>query len=108
MDGEKALVSLGISVNAAQVFSAFNPSIFTIRHFGADPNTVRDIRHGEVVATALVLGLGIFVAGMLDDSHAFLFAVVVCGVMVGVYEWALATRRTDVRKEEINAEAEAG
>lgn len=76
-----------------QFFSAANPSIFTIRRLGVDGDVkVSDIRHGEVFAGAATLALGFVVAAIMDHPAPVVMAVVVTALMVGMYEWALATR----------------
>ena len=76
------------AVEGAHAYSAFNPSIFTIRHF-RDRTTERDVRAGEVLGSAFTLALGLIVSLIVNDWLPLAFAAGVVVVMVSVYEWAL-------------------
>lgn len=92
LDEDHALVALGLATAGVNLFSAANPSIFTIRRLGVDGEVkARDIRHGEMVAGGLTLALGLVTAGIMDHPAPAVMALVVVAVMVAMYEWALAT-----------------
>jgi hypothetical protein len=89
VNDDKLTVALLIAVEVAFGFSAFEPSIFTIRHFSAQPETKESIRIGEVLAVGYSLLIAI-IAGMITKSVLpVLFTCVSCAGMVGIYEWAL-------------------
>jgi hypothetical protein len=82
-------VILLVAAEAPQAYSAFLPSIMTIRTFVNDDNAVAAIREGEVFGSAFV-GL-ISLAGSLLVNSPWPLAVGVATVvtMVSVYEYAL-------------------
>lgn len=88
MSDDHAIASLGMAVAGTQFYSAALPSVFTIRAFEADRRSIRD---GERFATVATLALGAVVSAMLDHPAPLVMAVVVAAVMLGMYEWALAT-----------------
>lgn len=88
-------IVLLVAAEAPQAYSAFLPSIMTIRTFVGDEGAVKDIREGEVFGSAFVLLIGA-AGSMLSGSNApFLIGLATIGVMVGVYEYALRGRRGD-------------
>lgn len=97
---DRQVAILGTLISGAQVYSAFLPSVFTIRHFGADPKTVRDIRDGERVATAILLATAVILAGVSGTNEPIWVAVVISTVMIAVYEWALRTRHGTAEAQE--------
>jgi len=88
LNDDHAIAALGVVVAGSQFYSAALPSIFTIRKFSADARSIRD---GERFATVATIALGAVVASMLDHPAPLIMAVVISGVMVGMYEHALAT-----------------
>lgn len=85
---EQILLGVFVAVEGAHAYSAFLPSIFTIRRF-RDTQTQKDIRDGEVIGSLFVLALGGVVAAITRSALPLLLAMVTAGVMVSVYEWAL-------------------
>ena len=90
-------VMLGIftALESAHAYSAFLPSMFTIRTFGGDEDCLRDIRQGEALATGFALLLGLVVSRLTKSGFPFLAAIVVSAAMVGIYEYALHTPHED-------------
>jgi hypothetical protein len=89
MEDDKLTVALLIAVEVAFGFSAFEPSIFTIRHFAEQPETEESIRIGEVLAVGFSMLIAI-IAGMITKSVLpVVFTMASCFGMVMVYEWAL-------------------
>lgn len=86
---EKVLLGAFTAVEGAHAYSAFLPSIFTIRTFREQNETVRSIRDGEVIGSLFALALGAVVAALVRDPTPLYFAVATVVVMVSVYEWAL-------------------
>lgn len=88
-------VVLLVAAEAPQAYSAFLPSIMTIRTFVGDEGAVSDIREGELLGSVFVAGIGV-VGSMLSDSPwPLVVAFVTIIVMVGIYEYALNGRRGD-------------
>jgi len=87
---ETVLLAAFTAVEGAHAFSAFLPSIHTIRHF-ADARTPRDIRAGEAFGGAFCLALGFIVSRLSRSPWPFIAASVTGLVMISVYEWALRT-----------------
>ena len=86
---DKLTVALLIAVEVAFGFSAFEPSIFTIRHFAAQPETESSIRLGEILAVGFSMLIAI-IAGMITKSVLpVIFTMASCAGMCFVYEWAL-------------------
>ena len=98
---EKAVLALGQAIQASQLFATVNPSIMTIRHpdFSAHDGLVGDIRDGEKIATVFVVGSGIVLAVLVDDMAPLYTSIAAALVMIGIYEWALATRHVPKESE---------
>lgn len=90
---EQTLLSIATAVQGTQIYSAFLPSIFTIRTFAEHSGTATDIRTGEAIASGLVIALGITTGAIVDHSGPIWLSLFVVLVMVSVYEWALRSRR---------------
>lgn len=88
-------VILLVAAEAPQAYSAFLPSIMTIRTFVGDEGAVQDIREGEMWGSAFVALISI--AGSLLTGSPWPLAVGIATivVMVGIYEYALQGRRGD-------------
>ncbi len=91
MDKEKILASLIAAVESSHFFSAFLPSVFTIRTFRDQPLTVDSIRKGEAYATTFALGLGVLLAYYVESPLPVLITAVMCVLMIWVYEKALVS-----------------
>ena len=86
---EKTALSIFVAVEGAHAYSAFLPSIFTIRTFRQEAGTRRSISDGELVGSLFTLALGAVTSALIKDKLPLLFSVVTVIVMVSVYEWAL-------------------
>jgi len=93
MNKEETALVLLVAVEGAHAYSAFLPSIFTIREFHNE-NTVTDIRIGESLATLFVVLLGIITSAIVDNNVPFWIAATTAIAMISVYEWALRTPRS--------------
>jgi hypothetical protein len=89
MENDNVTLALLIAVEVAFGFSAFEPSVFTIRHFAAQPETKDSIRIGEVLATGFSLLIATLACGITHSPLPFVFTLCSCGLMIAVYEWAL-------------------
>lgn len=85
MDDKDVLLSVFVAVEGAHAFSAFNPSIFTIRRF-PDGQTLRDIRTGCLYASAFTLIIGGLTSAMIGNWLPFGMAVLTAAGMTAVYE----------------------
>lgn len=88
---DKIMLGIFTALESAHAYSAYLPSMFTIRTFGGDPDTVKDIRQGEALGTAFSLILGLVVSKIVKSPFPFFAAILVSATMVGVYEYALRT-----------------
>ena len=86
--------ALGVltAVESAHAFSAFLPSVFTIRTFAADPTAADRVRAGYPPAVAFAAALGLTVSYITRQPWPLLAALATAAGMVAVYEWALAGR----------------
>jgi hypothetical protein len=99
MDGPTIGVVLLVAAEAPQAYSAFLPSIMTIRTFVGDPGAVADIREGELIGSAFVLLIGAAGSHLVGNSYPMIVAVFTAVIMVAIYEYALRGRRgnTDMK-----------
>ena len=97
MDDSKVTIALLIAVEVAFGFSAFEPSIFTIRHFAAQPQTIESIRIGEALAVGYSMLIAIVAGYITKSTLPVVFTMISCAMMVAIYEWALTS-------PEVNAE----
>lgn len=88
-------VILLVAAEAPQAYSAFLPSIMTIRTFVGDPGAVADIREGEIFGSAFVLLIGAAGSLLTESAVPFIIGIATIVVMVAVYEYALQGRRGD-------------
>lgn len=86
-------VTLAVIAQAPQAYSAFLPSIMTIRTFVGDDRAVKDIRDGEIFGSAFVLLIGAAGSMLTKKNGPFLVSLVSIAIMLGVYEYALRSRR---------------
>ena len=86
-------IVLAVIAQAPQAYSAFLPSIMTIRTFVGDERAVRDIREGELFGSAFVLLIGAAGSMLTKKNAPFMVSLVSIAVMISVYEYALRSRR---------------
>jgi hypothetical protein len=89
MDNDKFTIALLIAVEVAFGFSAFEPSVFTIRHFSAQPETKESIRIGEYLAVGFSMLIAFAAAAVTKSMLPVILTMLSCAGMVCVYEWAL-------------------
>ena len=105
---QNVLMSAFVAVEGAHAFSAFLPSIFTIRHFALTEDAARSIRDGELMGTFFALSLGAVVSSLLSTKLPLVFAAVTSAAMVSVYEYALRTRELGAPQTESPVRPVAG
>jgi len=87
---EKVLLASFTAVESAHAFSAFCPSVFTIKEFvGQNPAKKNEIRLGYVPAVIFAVALGFIVSKIIKSWMPLLFALGTCGFMVASYEVAM-------------------
>lgn len=89
-----ALISIFVALEGAHAFSAFEPSIFTIRKFARDGSesegqNIANIRAAYLPSIALALGIGAVAGKITNSSYPFLASAMVAAGMIAVYEYAL-------------------
>jgi len=89
---KEIIMAAFVAVESAHAYSAFEPSIFTIRTFGHEPTTTQAIRDGEIMGSVFALALGGIVSALTESYLPLIFAVGTVVFMVSIYEWALQTR----------------
>jgi hypothetical protein len=99
MDSEIAGISALVAADAAAYMSAFCPSLFTIRAFRSTRNltdhdeTAGDIYRGMALGAALTLVTGFGGAAVTGSYWPLAISIVVLGVLIGAYVWALENPR---------------
>lgn len=78
-----------MALEGVHAYSAFLPSVFTIKTFVQDEEGVKMIREGEVMATSYLLILALAVSKITKSKWPALMAIVTGAAMVGVYEYAV-------------------
>lgn len=105
MDASEIGIVLLVAAEAPQAYSAFLPSIMTIRTFVGDEGAVADIREGELYGSIFVALIGIAGSALTGSPWPIVIGIVTIIAMVGVYEYALNGRRGnhDMRDGAVNA-----
>ena len=87
---EKVLISAFVAVESAHAFSAFCPSVFTIKSLANQTAEGQaQIRQGYAPAIIFALALGFIVSKLIKDYTPLYFSIGTVVFMVLVYEWAL-------------------
>lgn len=86
---EQTLISTFAAMEALHAYSAFLPSIMTIRKFAGDEEAVQAIRQGEALATAFTVVLGWVLSEVVESYLPFWFAMGAALAYLAVYEFAL-------------------
>lgn len=81
---EDIALSILVLAECAHFYSAFNPSIFTIRRF-PDENTKRDITVGCVLASAFGLVLAGATAYIAKSKSPLIFGIISIVAMNAIY-----------------------
>jgi hypothetical protein len=86
---EHVLLAAFSALESAHFYSAFLPSVMTIRKFARDPEAVEALRRGEAIATGFAVMLGWVVSELIDSYLPLLFTAVTAVAMLAVYEYAI-------------------
>ena len=84
------VISIFMAAEGLHAYSAFLPSVFTIKTFVQDESGVKMIREGEVMASLFLLVLAATTSHLTKSKWPFLLAILAGIGMIGVYEFALA------------------
>jgi hypothetical protein len=95
MKPQEVGVILLVAAEAPQAYSAFLPSIMTIRTFVGDPGAVEDIRQGELFGSIFVGLIAVAGSYLTESPWPIIIGIVTIISMVAVYEYALQTGRGD-------------
>ena len=87
---DKTLVALLASVESVFAFSAFEPSVFTIRKLAKKENGIRDIREGYIPATMLAYIISGLTSAYMHSARPLIFTTVIVTFLILTYEWAIA------------------
>lgn len=76
-------------------FMTFLPSISDVRKASAseDIDLVADVRMGEIAASTLTLGVGLIASSLTGSPAPTVIAVLVCVILIGLYESILQADR---------------
>lgn len=86
---DTVMISVFMALEGVHAYSAFLPSVFTIKTFVKDNDAKRMIREGEFWASGFLVGLAFVTAKISRSWWPFVMAIISGGIMVGVYEYAL-------------------
>jgi hypothetical protein len=95
---EHVLLAAFSALESAHFYSAFLPSVMTIRKFAKDPEAVESLRRGEAIATGFALMLGWVVSELTDSYLPLLFTAITAVAMLAVYEYAIQSNLLDGAK----------
>jgi len=87
--GETILVSALIAVEGAHAFSAFLPSVFTIRKLAVPAGAENDLRLGYIPASLFALALGALASAIMKSPWPLTASVLTTIFMIATYEWAI-------------------
>ena len=87
---DKIVISIFMALEGVHAYSAFLPSVFTIKTFVATEEGKAMIREGELMASLFLLALAASTAYIAKSKWPFILAVLTGAGMLGVYEFALA------------------
>lgn len=88
---EQVLLAAFTALESAHFYSAFLPSVMTIRKFADDDAARAALRQGEVLASVFALTLGVIVGALIDSPLPLIFAAGTAVAMLAVYEYAMRT-----------------
>lgn len=87
---DKIVISIFMALEGVHAYSAFLPSVFTIKTFVQDEDGVKMIREGEIMASTYLLALAIAVSFITKSKWPAIMALMTGAAMIGVYEYAVA------------------
>jgi len=88
--GDKVIISIFMALEGVHAYSAFLPSVFTIKTFVEDDSGIQMIREGEIMASAFLIALALATAYLTKSKWPAILALLTGAGMIAVYEYALA------------------
>lgn len=89
MGDDAVIISIFMALEGVHAYSAFLPSVFTIKTFVKTDYGRKMIREGELMASLFLVALAITTCKITKSVMPAIFAGLAGGMMVGVYEYAL-------------------
>lgn len=86
---EKVLLASFVAVESAHAFSAFCPSLFTIKTFATDEDKKNAVRIGYLPSVIFALVLGVVVSKLIGSWMPVVFSGATVAFMIGAYEVAM-------------------
>lgn len=90
MGDDVIIISIFMALEGVHAYSAFLPSVFTIKTFVQDDNGVKMIREGEIMASVYLVGLALATAYITKSKWPALMGLLAGAAMIVVYEYAVA------------------
>lgn len=90
LDEETLMISIFLALEGVHAYSAFLPSVFTIKTFVGTREGVDMIREGELMSSLFLLGLVGVTVWITKSPLPLLLGLIAGGGMLAVYEYALA------------------
>lgn len=87
---EEIALAILAPLEGAHFYSAYLPSVMTIRKFAGDPEAVKALREGELYATGFSLALAGVVSLLIDNLLPILLTLAVDTGMILIYERSIA------------------
>lgn len=98
-NGEAIALTVLTVAEVPNLYSGLLPSMFTISHFGHQPETVKWIRKGEVIASILSLTIGGAVSHLTNSPIPMIGTVAMMVILLMAYEHALNNPSTEEEME---------
>lgn len=86
---DNVIIAIFTGIEGVHAYSAFLPSVFTIKTFVETKEGKDMIREGELGATVFLLALCLVTSKLTRSLYPALFGLIAGGAMLAVYEYAL-------------------
>lgn len=83
------IIAIFTGIEGVHAYSAFLPSVFTIKTFVETEDGKAMIREGELMASLFLLALALTTSKLTKSPWPALFGLLAGGAMLAVYEYAL-------------------
>lgn len=83
------VIAIFTGIEGVHAYSAFLPSVFTIKTFVETKEGKDMIREGELMSTVFLLSLALTTSKLTKSWYPALFGLLAGGAMLAVYEYAL-------------------
>lgn len=97
MDDKTSSAALLAVTSGISVFNGLLPSLSDVRKATKEynPDVTNDVRMGEVAASALVIGIGLFASATVNSPIPGMVSVVCALALIAMYESILASQPTE-------------